>query len=66
MQTVAKEEVRSLIDEGATMIEVLPEEEYSQQHISGAINIPLKELTEDKVSTFDRSRPVVLYCHDFL
>lgn len=66
METVSKEQVRSLIDEGATIIEVLPQEEYSQQHITGAVNIPLKELTPERVQSFDRSKPIVAYCHDFL
>lgn len=57
---------RLLDEESAQLVEVLPRQEYEQEHLAGAINIPLKELTPDSVAVLDRSRPVVVYCHDFL
>ncbi len=39
-----REEGRELLDGGARLVEVLPREEYEEEHIAGAINIPLKEL----------------------
>ena len=38
-------------------LEVLPREEYGEQHLPGAINIPLKELDADAVAGLDRDRP---------
>ncbi len=67
MESITKEKVRQLVgEEEGQIIEVLPKEEYSQQHIAGAINIPLKELTADAAASLDRSKPVIAYCHDFL
>jgi rhodanese-related sulfurtransferase len=46
-RSIDKDEVRRLIaDEDAQLVEVLPAKEYGEEHIVGAINIPLKELDE--------------------
>ncbi len=64
---IDRDETLRLIDEeGAEVVDVLPEGEYSGQHIPGAINIPLKRLTAETVTTLRRDRPVVVYCHDSL
>ncbi len=57
-------EVRSLIDRGAQLVEVLPPREYEEEHLPGAINIPLKTLTPKAASQLDRTRPIVVYCWD--
>ena len=56
---------RLLREEGAQLVEVLPKAEYEEQHIAGAINIPLKKLDRSTTSHLDRDRPVIAYCHDF-
>lgn len=62
---VGVDELRILIDrDHAQLVEVLPEQEYAEEHLPGAINIPLKALNEGAVSSLDRSRPVVVYCWD--
>lgn len=67
MKVIDKHELRRLMkDEDAQVIEVLPEESYVQEHIEGAFNIPLKELTARVGRRLDRRRPVVTYCNDFL
>lgn len=58
--------VRRLIHEGAVLVEVLPEAEYREEHLPGAINLPLKQLDAASVSRLDRGRPVVVYCWDSL
>lgn len=58
--------LRRLLDEGAQLVEVLPPEEYHEQHLPGAVNIPLKKLDADSARALDRSRPVVVYCWDGL
>lgn len=59
------DEVRRLLhEEDATLIDVLSAKEYAEEHIPGARNVPLKELTADAVSDVDRDRPVIAYCHD--
>jgi rhodanese-related sulfurtransferase len=59
-------EVRRLLDEGAQLVEVLPTEEYAEEHLPGAINLPLKDLDETSAERLDRSRPVIVYCWDSL
>jgi rhodanese-related sulfurtransferase len=63
---IALDEVRRLIDDGAQLVEVLPEGEYEDAHLPGAINLPLKQLTADTAGVVDRERPVVVYCWDWL
>jgi rhodanese-related sulfurtransferase len=45
---------------------VLPHAEYAEEHLPGAISLPLKELDATGASTLDRTRPVVVYCWDGL
>lgn len=47
------------------MVEVLPAEDYEWAHLPGAVNLPLKEL-DGRIGELDRSRPVIVYCHDTL
>jgi len=63
-QIVGREDVKRLAREGAQIIEVLPPKEYEQEHLPGAVNIPLKELDAKRASSLDRNRSVVVYCHD--
>jgi rhodanese-related sulfurtransferase len=64
-KSVDREEVRRLIDEGAQLVEVLPEGEYEEEHLPGAINIPLKELNRESASRLERGTPIVVYCWDY-
>ena len=63
---IDRHEVRRLLDQGAQLVEVLPAEEYDQEHLPGAINIPLKALTRQAATRLRRERPVIVYCNDFL
>ena len=57
-----RDEVQRLIrDEAAQMVEVLPPPEFEGEHIEGAINIPLKSLSEETTSGLDKDRPVIVY-----
>ena len=38
-----------------------PTQEYEDEHIEGAINIPLKGLNRDTTSHLDRARPLIVY-----
>ena len=64
---IDRDETLRLIDEeGAQVVDVLPEGEYSGRHIPAAINIPLNRRTAETVTTLRRDKPVVVYCHDSL
>ncbi|HET9121046.1 MAG TPA: rhodanese-like domain-containing protein [Solirubrobacterales bacterium] len=58
--------LRRLLDQDAQLVEVLPAEEYAEEHLPGAINIPLKELDANSAAKLDETRPVVVYCWDYL
>ena len=49
---------------GAQLVEVLPPAEYAEEHLPGAINLPLKQLDATTASRLDPTRPVVTYCWD--
>ena len=62
---IDRNQVQRLLAEGAQLVEVLPEAEYDDEHIAGAINIPLKTLDAESARQLDRERPVIVYCHDY-
>ena len=58
-------ELRALLERGdVQLVEVLPATEYEEEHLPGAISIPLKSLNADAVAELDKSRPTVVYCWD--
>ncbi len=50
-----------LLDQGAQVVDVLPDAEYAAQHIPGAISIPLRRLDAETTSVLRRDKPVVVY-----
>jgi rhodanese-related sulfurtransferase len=64
---VTRDEVQRLLQTGAQLIEVLPGDEYDEEHLPGAISLPLKSLTRQATAgAIDRGRPVIVYCWDAL
>lgn len=63
--SILREEVqRLLIEEDAQLVEVLPRREYEEEHLAGAVHIPLKQLDASTAAQLDKARPVIVYCHD--
>jgi rhodanese-related sulfurtransferase len=63
---IDRDEVQRLLrDEHAQFVEVLPPDEYADEHLPGAINIPLKALDGDTTRQLDPQRPVIVYCYDY-
>lgn len=60
---IDRESVRRLAAQGAQLVEVLPAGEYAEDHLPGAINLPLRRL-QQATTVLDRHRPVVVYCWD--
>jgi rhodanese-related sulfurtransferase len=58
--------LRELLDAGAQIVSVLPEHEYGEEHLLGAINIPLERLDAASAAALNRSRAVIVYCWDGL
>ena len=65
MRSIRRNEVRQLLKQDAQLVEVLPHDDYEEEHITGAINIPLKELNRETAMQLERSRPVIVYCEDY-
>jgi rhodanese-related sulfurtransferase len=63
---IFRDGVRRLVqEEGAQLVDVLPREEYEEEHLPGAINIPLKELDRETIARLNRDAAVIVYCHDY-
>jgi rhodanese-related sulfurtransferase len=62
---VDRDDVQRLVAAGAQLVEVLPQPEYEEEHLPGAINLPLKELNRETAKQLDRDRPVIVYCNDY-
>ena len=65
-RSIDREQVQRLVDEGAQLAEVLPAAEYEEEHLPGAVHLPLKQLTGETCRVLDRHRPVIVYCWDSL
>ena len=60
--SIWRDEVKRLIkEEGGQLVEVLPASEYEDEHIEGAVNIPLKGLDRETAGGLDKDRPVIVY-----
>jgi rhodanese-related sulfurtransferase len=55
-----------LLGQGAQLVEALPEQEYRDGHLPGAVSLPLRQLTADRAAVLRKDRPVVVYCWDSL
>jgi phage shock protein E len=61
---IRRDEVRRLVDAGAQLVEVLPSPEYEEDHLPGAIHLPLRQIEVRATEVLDRSRAVIVYCWD--
>ncbi len=61
---IGREIVQRLMAERAQIAEVLPKEEFDEQHLPGAIHIPLRKINAEVRASLDPERPVVVYCWD--
>ena len=61
IKEVSPGQARELLEGGAQLVDVRAQHEWDAGHISGAIHLPLDELSE-RTGELDPDRPVVLYC----
>ena len=59
-----RDEVRRMVEKNAQLVEVLPSPEYEEDHIPGAIHIPLRHIEDRATELLDPKRPVIVYCWD--
>ncbi len=61
---IDRDRLRSLVEAGAQLVEVLPAEEYREEHLPGAISIPLRQVDRQAEGALAKDRAVVVYCAD--
>jgi rhodanese-related sulfurtransferase len=61
---IQRADVPRLVAAGAQLVETLPEQNYRDGHLPGAISLPLKQLTTERAAELNRGRPVIVYCWD--
>jgi rhodanese-related sulfurtransferase len=60
--TVSRAELLKMLEDDATqLVDVLPQREFLEGHLPGAINLPLKKLNRETATALDPARPVALY-----
>jgi len=60
-QKMERQNLEKIISDGAIIIDVRTEEEFSHGHINGSINIPLDQLA-DATNWLQKDVPAVLVC----
>jgi rhodanese-related sulfurtransferase len=61
---IGRREAQSMVERGVALVDVLPIEDYEEEHIPGAINIPLRRLDREAPQRLSTDQPVVVYCFD--
>lgn len=61
-KVINRKELQDLIaSSDVQIVDVLPNREYNESHIPGAVNVPLKDLTAESVQELRWDRPTVVY-----
>jgi rhodanese-related sulfurtransferase len=60
---IDRQTVQEMVRHGAQLVEVLPANEYAEDHLPGAVSHPLRQL-DKQAEQIDRNRPVIVYCWD--
>ncbi len=63
---IGRDALARLVEAGAQLVEVLPQDEYDEEHLPSALHLPLKSLTRESAAVLDPTRPVIVYCWDGL
>jgi rhodanese-related sulfurtransferase len=61
--TIDRGELQKLVAGGAQLVEVLPADEFLEDHLPGAVSLPLRRL-EKEAPALDAARPIIVYCWD--
>ena len=61
---IDRAETERLLADGAQLVDVLARDEFAEEHIVGAFNVPLAELRAASTTDLDVQRPVIVYCYD--
>jgi rhodanese-related sulfurtransferase len=61
---VEREDIQRMMRGDAQLVEVLPPEEYEEEHLPEAVNVPLSRIDAEARDRLDPNRPVIVYCWD--
>jgi rhodanese-related sulfurtransferase len=61
---IDRDQLRELVAVGAQLVEVLPADEYKEDHLPGARSIPLRQINRETAATLDSHRATIVYCWD--
>lgn len=64
-EKINRNEVQTLVKNGAQVVEVLGHKEYDQAHLPQAINIPLWEIDAETAAQLGKKSSVIVYCNDY-
>jgi rhodanese-related sulfurtransferase len=62
--TVDTDEVQRLLEQGAQLVDVLPRNTFLEEHLPGAVNLPIADIGNAR-EELDPTRPVIVYCYDY-
>lgn len=63
-QRIDVDRVIELVAGGATLVDVLPATIFHQEHLPGAVSVPLETFTPAALDEIPHDRPLVVYCFD--
>jgi rhodanese-related sulfurtransferase len=65
MQEISRQEVLELMRKNASLVEVLPEQNFRKAHLRGD-NVPFDQAFDDHIQSavWDKTVPVIVYCAD--
>jgi rhodanese-related sulfurtransferase len=61
---ISRDDVQRMAAEGAVLIDTLPESEYAEERIAGAVNIPLRKLDRQATAHLAKDDALIVYCYD--
>ena len=61
---ITREDAQRMMAEGAVLVDTLPVGEYAEEHIAGAVNIPLKKLDRQATAHLAKDDALIVYCYD--
>jgi hypothetical protein len=61
---IGRGDVQRMTADGAQLVDARSGEDFDNEHIAGAVSIPVKELDRETTRQLDKARPVITYCWD--
>lgn len=67
VKKISREELMNMISSGQRfkLVDVLEKEHFKQEHIKGAISLPVNEIEKKAAKLFKKDETIVVYCASF-